>query len=278
MLDAKFTQQLQNLLDAERAARHQQVKNSLSGTVNRLVARGMIGSGHAGLELEKVVADELSARGNLVLLTMSRIIAVLGTVVVDNLSALLKAEADKQLEIDNVQLRGLLLPSMRTLHREAFKAGEQRWTEDVAIVRAKLHAELDLYATALESRARAQGQPAQGTVHVTATTIGVVQTAPGSVAHVIQHIQPADQQKLVEALEKLLLDLHNASDVLPDAKRDIEIMAQETKQELANKKPILAKVRGMLSGIGETVQTLGSVRNAYELLKSAALSVGVQLP
>lgn len=278
MLDPAFAQHVQNLLDAERATRNLQVEEALSRTLNDAAAHGMGRSSRTVLQQKKVIADELASRGNLILVTIQRVHAALGGHRSETLAQDLKQEASRQITVDANALGERLENAVRHQTPDIIKRVKQLLDEDIMTVVRKLEAELNLYAAALNARAIVPSMSGANTVNITASMIGAVQTATGAIANVIQNIQSNDQQKLVQALEKVLHDVSSSSDILPDARREIEVMAQEAKTELSGGKPVLAKVRGMLIGIGGTIQTLGSMRGAYELLKAAGAAIGVYLP
>ena len=105
---------------------------------------------------------------------------------------------------------------------------------------------------------------------------GIIQT--GEHARATLSVHPALAQQLTTALEKVELALTADSTLAARERAEAVDLVQETKAELAKATPNLLRLRGTLSAIAATVQTLGSAAAAYQLLKGAAALAGLHLP
>ncbi len=79
----------------------------------------------------------------------------------------------------------------------------------------------------------------------------------------------------MDAVQKTVV---TSAEIADEQRRQILQVAQEVVSESKSTSPNLVRVRGALIGVATAVQTLGSARDAYELIKSAATLLGIRLP
>ncbi|GAN34602.1 MAG: hypothetical protein DYG83_17555 [Candidatus Brocadia sp. AMX2] len=83
---------------------------------------------------------------------------------------------------------------------------------------------------------------------------------------------------LTEALNQIAAILVNSNIALPQPKAEIVELVGEGQQELKKKSPNLTKLRSLLSAVGGSIQTVASMKPAYETLKEALTFLGISLP
>ncbi len=106
--------------------------------------------------------------------------------------------------------------------------------------------------------------------------VGAVQTGPAATASVVQHFGPTERAAVLDALAAVESE---ALAALPDADRAqvVEVMA-DVRAEAKKDRPNALRLRGGLSAIATTIQTLGAAPAVYGLLKGAAALLGMHLP
>lgn len=108
--------------------------------------------------------------------------------------------------------------------------------------------------------------------------IGVLQTGSGSTASVQQNIGVAERDTILRSLDAVQAALSAVKDLATQDREQIEEVVVEVRNELAKPQPNPLRVRGALTGIATTIQTLGSAAGAYTLVKGALALLGVHLP
>lgn len=138
----------------------------------------------------------------------------------------------------------------------------------------KVESEIDLSMLGVEQQSREQVGP-QSTINVY-QSFGIIQVGHGTSAVIsfgekerqqLQSALVAIQQAVEESEELQSSDIGNLQEVLEEARSEIE-----------KPSPNRVRLQGALTAIAATIQTLGSARDAYSLLKGAAALFGVHLP
>ena len=84
-------------------------------------------------------------------------------------------------------------------------------------------------------------------------------------------------QKLSTALEGLIRTIEDSSEP-EEVKRPLIEVVADSQAEIEKTKPNSVKLKGLLGGLAITVQTLGSLGAAWEMVKAAASAAGIILP
>jgi hypothetical protein len=135
----------------------------------------------------------------------------------------------------------------------------------------QLEVEIDFYLDSL----RRQSQPtATGAVVNIHGNVGAVQTGANAVANLV--IQTADRDQLVQALDQLRAAVER-SEISIDERNDLVSLVDDSKEAVMADRPSGPRLFGLLSGLGQAVQTLGSARAAWEAVKAAAAAVGFSI-
>jgi hypothetical protein len=106
---------------------------------------------------------------------------------------------------------------------------------------------------------------------------GIVQTGNNATAEIIV-INEDNKEELYKAIGFILNVMSNANDFHRSAKEETKELIYEVKSEVEKPKPNGIKLRYLLFGIATTVQSLASMKPAYEALKTAASAMGIHLP
>lgn len=106
--------------------------------------------------------------------------------------------------------------------------------------------------------------------------VGAVQTGAYATAQV--HIDAAGGARLTEALEQLRAALPKAADMELDRREQGTELVGDLLTAARADKPNLPKLIGLLLALGTIVQTVASVRPAWDAVRLAANAIGIQLP
>lgn len=114
--------------------------------------------------------------------------------------------------------------------------------------------------------------------HFNNSTVGSVQTGSHAVANVVLQNNTQVVAELVKALDEVGIGLGKIAEIPCHDKMEVAELVEDGKDELAKPKPNMTKVRTFLAGIAAAISAVADMKPAYELLKVAALKMGIQLP
>jgi hypothetical protein len=103
-----------------------------------------------------------------------------------------------------------------------------------------------------------------------------VQTGLYATAHV--QIGAADGARIVEALERLREALPSAADMAPDVREQSAGLVTDIIAAARVDKPNRLTLNSLFMGLAVTVQTVASLRPAWDAVRQAATAIGVHLP
>ncbi len=137
---------------------------------------------------------------------------------------------------------------------------------------AKVASEIEISVRAV-NRGRMLGSGA--TLHFY-QPVGVVQTGSHATATVSQMLDPAARAALTRALD--VIETLSGPALPERTKAELAVVVRDARSELQSEKPNGPRLTGALLGLAATIQTLGSAKDAYLLLKAAATLIGIALP
>lgn len=161
-----------------------------------------------------------------------------------------------------------------------FKNIDSAITETVIISPpSRFFPEIDLIMKELEhlEKGEAMGSESNITTYNIKATGGIVQTGNNAMTEIVI-INKDNKQELCKAIDIILNAMPYANDFHSSTKEETKEMIYEVKAEVEKPKPNGIKLRSLLFGIGTTVQSLASMKPAYEALKTAASAIGIHLP
>ena len=108
--------------------------------------------------------------------------------------------------------------------------------------------------------------------------VGAVQTGPGAVANVVQHIGPHDRAEILRALAQLAAAIQALGQWSGPPREQVLELVDECRVEVERAEPNGLRIAAVAMGIAAAVQTVADGRPAYDTLKAALAVVGVSLP
>lgn len=276
MLDRKVIELTDGIVQTQFAERRQRLPEELGAVAQQCSARGLLNSGHHVQRVLEICRREIETRGWIVYNAHIRVLSQLVIEPYPELSRDLKGRLSYFLPLGDDYAQASKELAMR-LGLQSHP--DTRVDEAREHVLAKIGTEIDLFVETLVRRRQQGGdQPDRTSVYNFYSGVGAVQTGPGSIANVVQHIGSQEKEALQEALTAVRDALSILSGTKDFPKEDVIELVDEAHTEVAKPTPNRVKLSSMLSTIGETIRVVGSMNGAYQLLKTALLPLGITLP
>lgn len=276
MLPPKAVDLARRLYEAEVRARNALLARGISSIKENATKHGMLLSGRTVLLITEECKRELGARAVLAWDAIQRVLSEIGLSLDATLPNELKSAMTTFLEEAQSDLEDRLRREVEPLQMGWDSTA--LWNERRALEEG-FGAQVDLFVAGLQRRAPQTITPgATPVVNNFYAPVGAVQTAPHSIASVVQNISATEQRAVLEALsavEHALAALVDVSGVAP--KEVVEVIA-DVRNEVQRPRPNRLRLTQLASGLATTIQTLGSMRPAYDLLKAALAPLGILLP
>ena len=271
MLAPHVVTRIRDTISAEASPRDRTLTQALRAAQNRLAARGMIGSGNAVIEFEKIAADELDVRTHIVWYAIRRAYQHLVGTPTDTMRTDLELQLN---EHAHAQKRVVVDLTLGIVRIQPDQVGHFRQTLDARSreFREKAMIELQYFvdpATWTPRRDSAGGIVVRGNV-------GVIQTGMYAVANV--SLSTEDRARMAEALERLRREIASSAEIGAAERESATEVVGDTLDALKAERPNTAKIAGLLGGIAITIQTVASLREAWSVVRDAAVAIGVLEP
>lgn len=278
MLPANVVQRIAELIAAYQGERDRKLAENLLAAQRQLAAKGMIGSGNTAHQFGRIGCDELQVRAGIIWNAIQRTLSAAGAPADAATLQDLKQQLTHHINAQAAQVRGAAVGKVPPLHGPTRTPIVKHIEETIATKARESIDQLGLEAAFyVEQLQRAAAQPpAAPTAGVTINNsgnIGAVQLGPYSVAHVAMSAQ--DGARLAEAIEALRQALRENAEATADQRAQGDEIAGELVAAVRAERPNPPKIAGLLGGLATTVQTVASLRGAWELVRDAAIAAGI---
>lgn len=275
MLDQTIVDRIAASIPAYLSPRDRTLTDSLRAAINKLAASGMIGSGNAGAQLARLGVDELTIRSKIIWNAIQRAHTASGAPLDAATSADLQRQIAHHVSAHSQQVRTIVKDAYPPLNGQIrttiMTHIDDRISSLTSEILAQLRVEADFYVAELQRQA-AQPAPA-APITINAAHIGAVQTGAYAVAHVSMSAQQS--ARLVEELEALRQALRTSSEATDEQRTQGDEIAGELITAVKAQKPNAPKIAGLLGGLATSVQTIASLRPAWETVRDAAIAAGI---
>jgi hypothetical protein len=274
MLDEdKLFARYRDLVKAEMHDRDLALADAFREIRSDMARRGLTASSIAVHQYRKAAEAELRTRSLLIWGALTRVHVMLGRERAVSLAEKFMREVTAQLDEQVRQLEGGLEQVLPTGLGSFTPESAKSLADARSGALVRLGAEIDLYVDSLEAAGNAASASGQPVFNISGG-VGAIQTGAGAVAHVAQDF---DKEVLLHALTLVSQQIATAASTAPAVRSEIEDLVIESRQELQKPTPSLIKVRGLLTGIATTIQTMGSMQQAYQALKAGLVMLGISL-
>lgn len=246
---------------------------------SEMAARGMLNSGNTLHKVAQACADAARDRGQIAWQTLYRFVTTAGVHYYDGLAEDLKTVVSEFLPLALGDLKGYPRQEAQRLSNQNAAAQLEQMVEDArAATLAKIKNEIDLFAVSIKNRQAMTPEKPDTQVFNIYSPVGSIQTGANAVAYVTQNIDTATKDKLNEALSAIEEALARIDTLPTHPKAEVVEIVREAKAEIAKSEPNTTKLRSLLSTTATSIQTVASMKPAYELLKTGLAYLGVTLP
>lgn len=277
MLDASVRTRIRSSIDAEIAPRERALGIALRDEQSRAAAHGALGGSRSALMLASVGRDELAVRSDIIWASIKRAHLALGKLEDTTLD-------DLRLQIDEFLTEQVALIT-RTVADRIGDQSQGSMVEKEISTRARelrnlLDVEVQYYLDGLREVAavgRGEQLPAgRAAILNFHGPVGAVQTGAHATAHV--SMAGADGERLRAAVEAFVRAVEENSEIASERREQALDLLNDVATATKAAKPNAPKIAALLSGVGTVVRTVGSLRPAYEALRSVATVIGFHLP
>jgi hypothetical protein len=276
MLDPKVVELTDRLIQTQYAERRQQLACEIHSAAQQFNSRGTL---HSSMHLQKVTEichHEVEIRAWIVHNAHVRVLSQLGADHYPELAGDLKGRLAYYLPLQDDYAQA----PKELAHRIGLQSHPDiRIHETRDHVLTKIGTEIDLFVETLIRQGQQRTEQAAGNpVYNINAPIGAFQTGPGSMATVVQHIGTEDKETLLLALSLVRDALSQLPDTAGFPRADIIELVNDADAEIKKPAPNRTKLSSVLTTIGNSIQTLGTLQSAYQTLKGALLPFGITLP
>jgi hypothetical protein len=276
MLDQPLIDRITASIAAYLAPRGRTLTDNLRAAAHQLAARGMIGSGNAAVQFARIGADELTVRAKIIWNAIQRAYEAACAPLDSATRNDLQGQITQHVNAHSFEVRAIVNGVVPPLPGQIRSTIITHIEETIATVTreilAQLSVEVGFYVDELRRQA---AHPLPTGVTINAGQIGAVQTGAYALAHISMSAQ--ESAKLVEALDALRKALRASSEATPEQRAQGEELAGDLITAVKAERPNGPKISGLLGGLAATVQTVASLRPAWELVRDAAIAAGVTL-
>lgn len=245
---------------------------------NEMSARGMLSSSATDVNIVNLCSQSIRNRAQLVWQTLFRFITTSGLSYSDDLSTDLKKIIEEYLPESLNDFRGIIernIPrtSIKTIHK---------LIEDLSFARAhalnKVGTEIDLFIHSLKKKSAINEGDNKGNIFNIYSPVGSIQTGDNAIANTTQIIDADLRQQFSNILNNIAERLSEIESLPTCPKSEIVELIIDGQTELKKDKPNSTKLRSLFSTIGVSIQTVASLKPAYDTFKQLLTFLGVSLP
>lgn len=242
-------------------------------------ARGLHSSGMTLKRITEACVYAVRNRAHLVWQTYFRFLTITGISYSNTLTNELKDLVSGHLPEELEDLKGYVKQNADLIgFSNLFDSMAPELDSARVAVLAKIGTEIDLFVHALRRQQEVKVGGEAPTVFNIYSPVGSIQTGSYATANVSQNLDADVRAELSKALSQISTMLAGSNIVLQQPKAEIVELVDDGQKELKKNSPNLTKLRSLLSAVGSAIQTVPSMKPAYETLKQALTFLGISLP
>ena len=272
MLDTRVLDLLATSLEADCYQRQKRVEKRIAQVQAEAGRNGLLRSSTVVLQTGHVFDEELEAWGWLAWNTLARIVLQLAVPPAPDLPTDLQTAVDTHL----LPLARDFDTRLTDLQNRINIQTNRTIDEALDAMRKKLAVEAHLLVSQLATQQRLPGS--SHTTQIFNAPVGAVQIGFGATAKVSQSLDAHAKGAILAALAEVL-EVVKQNQVLPEAQTaELVGVVEEARHELSSPEPNSMRAKALVLAAATTIQTVGSLRPAYEMLKRSLSLIGIALP
>ena len=273
MLDSTIIELASRMTRIQFVERTEQLRRDIEIAQNRLTMDGLGRSGALVEAVYDLCARDIELRAQIVWQNVLQVLSQAGIVSSEILADELKQEVLKYAEAIYLDPYNRLQEVVRNVGIGT--AQPLTDTRDRAL--AKVNNAIDLFVVGLQRQEEAKKNQSAAVFNFY-SPVGAVQTGASAVAHVVQNLSSQDREALLRALDLVKQSLEAVDNLPGSPKQEIIELVLEARTEADKSKPNGTRLQSILPAIATAIQTVGSLKPAYDTLKAALLPLGMPLP
>lgn len=274
MLQPHVVERIQESINAQIEPRRRSLAATLQGEIRALAARGLAISGVAISRVATVACDELKVRSEIVQAAVFRTYRALvdeaAPGALEDLQAQLSEHISAQARLVREPALGIHVfrdPRLKAREHIESAINTQR-DERIRLARN----EAAFFLDSLRAATRNGGVATVITIH---GNVGAVQTGTHATANIA--LSGHDRDRLVEALQRLREELARNAEASAEQREHGTELVADVITAVTAEKPNAPKISGLLGGLASTVQTVASLRGAWDFVRDAAIAIGIMV-
>lgn len=279
MLDEQVSRLARERIQIEITDQNARLATEIARIKAEMAARGVLNSGATMVRIANLCTEAAKDRGQLAWQTLYRFISTAGVRYGKTLADDLKSIVSEFLPPELGDLKAHPKQFAQLLNNQNIISELERTVESGRVMAlARVQNEIDLFVVSLKNRQDVSSEKADSTTFNIYSPVGSIQTGPNAVAFVSQKLDSETRNKLNKVLDLVEQGLSRVDSLPGYPKGEVIEVVREAKAELAKTAPNSTKVRSLLSAVATSIQTVASMKPAYEGLKAALALLGITLP
>ena len=272
MLEAEVLTHIRNTVAADLAQRDADLRLALQAVQRQLAAKGLALSGNALYEHARLGADELEIRARLIWAIIQRCQSTFGHPDLPDLLGGVQQQIAEYVTNHAAAVLAIVDTQGSSPTTATFVRDGLRTKRDQLI--AKYQNDANFYVKAV-IQAPTTAAPAAAVI-INGGVVYSLQT--GDYSNATIQIDTAGSDRLLQANTALMEAIKNAPDMGNDQRAQSLDIAADLLAAAKAQKPNGPKMLGLLGGLATGVQTVASVKPAWDAVKAAAAAIGITLP
>ncbi len=272
MLPAEITNCIRESIDAELPPRDKDVRLALQASQRRLASQGLSRSGNLLYERAQIGCEELTVRAEIIWGQIKRCHLAFRTAAGEQHAGELQQQISEHVTAQCAVVFALVDINPQS----AWPRGAQDGIRDALTTRRSELIRKYTNEVRFHIQSAAQIPKSEPGTFSFYGPVGAVQTGANAIAHI--HIDAGGAARLAQALEQLQAAIRQAVEMPAEQRADSQDLVHDLIAAASAPKPNGPKLVGLLNGLAVTVQTVASLRGAWDLVRDAARLMGVPVP
>jgi len=272
MLNDEIVKLANNHIKLEIAEEIKRLKKDVVHCMTELAPLGLSDSSVARDKISELCTNTILNCAQLTWQTLFRFIAASGIKYSEELAPELKDIVKSHLpeNLDNIS------ECIQPFRMEFLLEGNLRNTRTHAL--RKIETEIDLFVQSLKNQESVVETQTQSNIFNINSSIGAIQTGEGAMANVSQHIDSEIKENLMKILVSLEQSIRQIASLPNYPKDEIIKLIHDSQNEIQKERSNFTKLRTLLTTVGTSIQLVGSLKPAYDNLKTILSFLGISLP
>ena len=280
MLDPKVVELAHDMIQTKLNQRARQFRQEISRVKDEMALKGTLNSTIALRRFYKMFTDEIETRASIVWKEFKKALSAIDVHPSEELASHLKQDVETHLlTITNDVTTGLRKLTNFITSTQEIDNLVDRLTNTQNKALKRINNEIDLFLLSL-SRTKEREVRDESTKNIINITgnVGAVRTGQGAIANVNQIISSHDQEALLQAFDVVETYLKSGATLSGFTREEVLELVEESRVEVTKPNPNGTRLKTCLMGIAVSIQTVATLKPAYEVIKFALSHFHIILP